>query len=103
MNTNNEILELSAKEIWNLINPKEREIRIIGGDGKKHCAHISFWKTKAGKDSVTINWTENEEEHGCDLNNQEFFPVEVVSLNEEYIIWWYNDIAIHFVFVQPSL
>lgn len=102
MNTQNEILELSAKEIWNLINRPDREIRIIGNDGAKHYPYTTFWKTKEGKDSVTLEWTENNEQCVCDLNNEEIYPVEVVKLNSEYIIWWYSDIPIRFVFVQPS-
>ena len=102
MNTHNEILDLSAKEIWKLISREDREIRIIGDDGNKHYAYTSFWKTPEGKNSVSIKWTENGKDFGCDLNNQDTYPVEVVSLNREYIIWWYSDIPVRFVFVQPS-
>jgi len=102
MNTNNEILELTPAEIWKLINRPDREIRIIGEDGKKHYPTTSFLKTKDGKDSVSLEWTENNQPFQCDINNQDFFPVEVITPNEEYIIWWYYDSPIRFVFVQPS-
>jgi hypothetical protein len=101
--TSNEVLELSAKEIWKLINRSDREIRIIGNDGKKYYPYTKFWKTKEGKDSVTLEWTENNEQCGCDLNNEDFYPVEVIEAGSEYIIWWFGDIPIRFVFVQPSL
>ena len=102
MNTDNEILELTPAEIWKLINRQDREIRIIGEDGKKHYPTTSFCKTKDGKDSVSLEWTENEKPFGCDINNQDYFPVEVITPNEEYILWWYYDCPVHFVFVQPS-
>jgi hypothetical protein len=102
MTTENEILELSVKEIWKLINRPDREIRIIGDDGQKHCPLTSFWKTKDGKDSVTLEWTESGEQFGCDFNNQDFFKVEAIEDGREYILWWYSDIPVRFVFVQPS-
>jgi len=101
MTTTNEILELTPKEIWKLINRSDREIRILGEDGLRHYARTSFWKTKGGEDAVTIDWTETDQECGCDLNHEDFFPVEVVRPNEEYIIWWCGN-AVRFVFVQPS-
>ena len=102
MTTENEILELSVKEIWKLINRPDREIRIIGDDGEKYYPFYSLWKTKDGKDSVTLEWTENGEQFGCDFNNQDFFKVEVIEDGREYILWWYSDIPVRFVFVQPS-
>jgi hypothetical protein len=102
MNTDNEILELTPAEIWKLINRPDREIRIIGDDGKKHYPFYSLWKANDGKYSVTLEWTENGEQFGCDFNNQDFFKVEVIEDGREYIIWWYPDIPVRFVFVQPS-
>jgi hypothetical protein len=102
MNTENDILELSPKDIWGLISRPDREIRIIGDDGKLRYPFYSLWKTKDGKDSLTIEWTENGEPFGCDFNNRDFFKVEVIEEGREYIIWWYSDIPVRFVFVQPS-
>lgn len=100
--TTYEIIKLTPAEIWKLINQQDREIRIIGEDGKKHCPLTSFWKTKDGKDSVSLEWTENDEQFCCDLNNQDLFEVQVIEPGCAYIIWWYSDIPVRFVFVQTS-
>ena len=98
----NETLDLTPKELWNLIVRSDREVRILDDNRRQHAVSTYFWKTKDGQDSFTFEWTQDGQEYGCDLNNDETFPVEVVALNREYVIWWYPDNPVRFVFVQPS-
>jgi hypothetical protein len=97
---NNEIEKTSIEGLWKILNRQDREVRIIGDDGKKHYPTYNRWVTKDGKDSITIKWTENDEPYAVDINGP--VPVEEVVPNKEYIIWWYSDIPVRFVLVQPS-
>ncbi len=95
-----EMEKTTINGIWKLLNRPDREVRIIGDDGKKHYPTYSRWVSKDGKDCISIKWTENDEPFGIDINGP--IPVEEIVRDKEYILWWYSDIPVRIVFVQPS-
>jgi hypothetical protein len=98
MNTENEILDFSPRDLWELINQPRIEIIMIGEDGNRHKPVIALEQTRDGRDSVSINWNEGNGLHGCDLNDNSL-PVEVITPNQEYIVWWASDSPIHFILI----